>query len=355
MSADIYQVQPGAYQQLTGAALPDGALIRNLDLTNGVWVSSTPPCLPGVNGTLLGPLASYNWVGKIGQNKQLYACVDTGVIVPVSIQVTDDGNTLNDPVGVSIAVSQRGAPNVLVGEVVEAALVNGGPFDISSYASLMIGLNAGQPGSPSGIPEQCSVRIRQYFAINTDGFTGGQITYDKIFSMNTLRPGPFVLPPYAGQLDLALPVRGPLMRVDSVAVGGAPAVHTGIGVYGTNRPVDDDTVTNNEFTCIVNAGLATGVTRNLPVSGDNTSTPDSFICSGKGFATISMIGAPASPNVNFYVSTIDSNGNINDILITNFRAINTPVQFPLPRGLVSFSANVIASAGTYTWSISVSD
>lgn len=336
MSSDIYQINPGTYQKLTGAALPDGSLVKNMDLVNAVWVSSTAPVTPGVNATRLGPLASYNWVSKQNQNKQLYACVDTGVTIPVQLMVTDDANTLSDPVATAQAINLAGIPNVLVGDFLGNLPMQGGFISVSGYASVNIGIVVG--GFP-GVAEPVSVTI-QFFGgaqIGQPLPQGGAMLYQKTYSCNTnkipLAPATIQVP----NLMLAIPVRGEFMLVTSSKVGGGLAAQSYMVVYGTNRALDDDVVTNSDGPCVMQLPGSTAAGSPFhPMVDFTDSTKDYFISKG-GMYTI--IGS-SSLALQLYITQISRTGalvNIRQILFAAGATVTT--QLYIPPGLISFQCN----------------
>lgn len=140
MSGDTVAVKPGPPQQLSGASLSTGTVIYNNDDTNAVWISSVQAMGVG-NGMLLAPLATATWTGK-----QLWACVDTGVLDPVLLFVSSDVSQVDNPVAVATAVAiallQSGIPLVLKSEVIfdqtVAAGANVGPIAVDKYAGLYI-------------------------------------------------------------------------------------------------------------------------------------------------------------------------------------------------------------------------
>lgn len=139
MTGQIYTVQPGSAQQITGAPLPRGSIVRNLASIDAdtIWVSSQRNVTPN-NGLKLRPQASCNWTGK-----QLFACLDTGVSTAVDLQVSDDAETINDPLSVSEAIIINGVPNTFLGDLLidqEELLPDAFAdlIDVSKYASLQL-------------------------------------------------------------------------------------------------------------------------------------------------------------------------------------------------------------------------
>lgn len=106
MAGVRFTVKSGSGQQFTGAPLAQGATVWNVDLVNGVWISSDRNVFPG-NGLLLPAQASCDWTGD-----QLFACLDTGNTVPVIIQVSDDVQNVTNPVGIAEAIALIGLPSV---------------------------------------------------------------------------------------------------------------------------------------------------------------------------------------------------------------------------------------------------
>lgn len=144
MSGSVIPVNPGlSPTQLTGTTNPNFTLY-NLDPVNAIWVADSRSVSPG-NGMRLGPLANMLWTKEEGD---AYACVDTGVLTTVRVNISDDVENVNSPVDVATATATallaQGIPNVLLTKELFSAIVNPGlsvgAIDVSSYASLELSL-----------------------------------------------------------------------------------------------------------------------------------------------------------------------------------------------------------------------
>jgi hypothetical protein len=141
MPGQTLDIKIGPARQIYGP-LRTGALIKNNDSNNAVWISSAPSVTPG-NGIKLTPLGYARW---IADNQQMYGCVDLGVATPVSITVSDDIDEATDPVATGAAVAAQllltGVPNVFQGDILfNSTLANGadtGFITVSKYASLIV-------------------------------------------------------------------------------------------------------------------------------------------------------------------------------------------------------------------------
>lgn len=145
MSGSSVPVFPGPARQIFGV-LTEGSTIVNTDGVNSVWVSSRFAVAPG-NGIEIPPFGSATWSNKA---EQVYACVDTGVLVPVILVVSDDVSVITDPLGVAVATATQlaatGIPNVLtqtlIGQIQQGVDTWPKIYDVSQYASvLLIGYN----------------------------------------------------------------------------------------------------------------------------------------------------------------------------------------------------------------------
>lgn len=164
MAGSIYTVRPGSAQQFTGAPVPKGAIVRNLASkdTDTIWVSSDRNVTPN-NGLKLRPQASVNWAGK-----QLFACMDTGSVADgIDMQISDDADTISDPLSVAEAIIINGVPNVFLGDILvdQKVLVPGAGFDsydVSQYASLQLYV------SLENNTDLVDVWMQTFFAPNAD-------------------------------------------------------------------------------------------------------------------------------------------------------------------------------------------
>lgn len=129
-------IKVGSGQQLSGAPVSKGASVWNEDLTNTVWISSRREVQPGY-GQRLPPQATVDWTGD-----QLFACLDTGGIAPVTINVSNDVQNLSNPVGIAEAIAIAGIPSTFLTKIVLSANVvvnsDSGALDVSQYASLLM-------------------------------------------------------------------------------------------------------------------------------------------------------------------------------------------------------------------------
>lgn len=137
MPGNTFSVMPGAPQQLSGAPLTQDTVIINNDASGkSVWLSSSYTVGPG-NGVELTQFATATWTGK-----QLWACVDAGVIVPIIVTVSDDVSQINNPIGEGLAIAiqilAHGVPNVLVETVLETDVAPPVTIPVTAYSAITI-------------------------------------------------------------------------------------------------------------------------------------------------------------------------------------------------------------------------
>lgn len=189
-------IKPGPSQQIGGGPPDIGTTFKNQDSKNAVWIGSAQPVTPG-NGFKLGPLATFTWNA---QGKQPWGCVDTGVVAPVALIVSDDVSDSQDPVATAIAIFETGVPFVLVqDEVFNGSIpaTSNIPLDVSRYASIVIST------------------------------TSPFLTYSFFSSDGTLLDQD-VLAKQPGSNRLA--VIGPILEIANSSVGATPVI-----VEGSNR------------------------------------------------------------------------------------------------------------------------
>lgn len=150
MGAFPVTVRPGPPQQLSGSAITEGSIVRNNDSANAVWVDNKQSISPG-NGFRIGPLGYIQWTNK-GSTATPWGCVDTGVVSPVALTISENVNQQDDPVSVGIAVAEQvnaiGVPATLFGAEIYNALGAPGTLDVSKYSMLSISASiAGAPGA----------------------------------------------------------------------------------------------------------------------------------------------------------------------------------------------------------------
>ena len=139
MPGDIVKVAPGPRTQIT-PPLSVGATIKNLDTVNTVWISSNPNVIPG-NGYQLTALGTMRWTSD---KRQVWACVDTGVITPILLNISDDADQTTDPVATGAAIAtELLASGVRVKNQADilTPIFNGPPiyeFDVSNYQSVVM-------------------------------------------------------------------------------------------------------------------------------------------------------------------------------------------------------------------------
>lgn len=222
MAGNTYSVRPGAPQQITGAPLSTDTVIVNNDPSGfSVWLGSDITVSPG-NGIELTPGATATWTGK-----QLWGCVDVGVITPINITVSSDVSQIDNPVAVATAVAiallESGIPSVFV--------------SVPIFASVPIAA-----GSSTAITD-CSQYSELDVVVVHDPFLvtepiSGTITFFDAQQL-TVRSIPFMadVSTTAGrviaQCSFSTPAYGPFFRVNINGTAGTN--DTKVSVTGTNR------------------------------------------------------------------------------------------------------------------------
>lgn len=213
MSSGPLSVKPGSPQQLSGAPLAKGSTVFNADISNGVWIGSDQTVAPNISGWLLAPQMSLDWTGK-----QLWACVDTGVAVPVTIEVSDDVQNVNNPVGVAEAIAFMGVPATFLGVRIDTggALAPGGSEIIptNQYASIVVFADNAAAGN------KLSFTIFWYsdkagtLQVAGDNFTLGDNTVAQEV------------------VSWEMPVRGASMKI---ILNATSTGNMGLNIFGSNR------------------------------------------------------------------------------------------------------------------------
>lgn len=222
MAGTLVTVKSGPCQQFTGSKLDKDATVWNRDSLNGVWISSNQNVTPG-NGLLLPPQASCNWSGK-----QLYACLDVGNILPVVLQLSNDVNTVTDPVGIAEAIAIAGVPSVLLTDVLTTGsgqfilpLASLSILNISKYASLEISVFG------TDINSNINVSCNQLLQAS------GIVCDRNIFTQNAPNGTSAPAGAFNGYASWVMPVVGETLRIDN----NDPSKLVTVIVTGSNRPV----------------------------------------------------------------------------------------------------------------------
>ncbi|MHB1357032.1 MAG: hypothetical protein ACYCZF_13775 [Anaerolineae bacterium] len=281
------QIPPGPALNILKQLAP-GTIIINHDTVNTVWLSESANVAPG-GGYKLGPLGNITW----SKNSDVWACVDTGVTAPVTINL---GNTIAgvvNPVDVAAATASlllaQGVPNVLIldtlynGNLIDKAL------DVSKYSGLLITMYS--PGVST-----CILEFEDALGIATNQFplrarNGG----------NTDR------------ITFEIPVSG---ITASVIVGTAPANST-INIRGTNRLIDKFSIKAPLSTMPAVLNYTGAATVNVPVDLAGAGAL-SFLSSytGKVRGYLSTTGNVAAAG-NLIMVTADLGGTLNPFNLTN--------------------------------------
>lgn len=273
MSGELLTVYRGPGQQFTGANLERGATVWNRDTQNGVWISSDRNVKVGY-GLLLPPQSSCNWTGK-----QLFACVDFGVMLPVILQITNDANNLQDPVGIAEAIALVGVPNVFLCDVLGSLTLPANTsqyFDVHQYASLLLHAQNNVAGQAVSMTILWYADVAATFFLTADNLAYGE------------QPGNI-------QVDAwEIPIRGAACRiVNNVESLGA----TDIVLAGTNRPVNGikQILTTQEPRSFSTGSIAmtAGVTVEMPATdglGNYSTLNGPIVLFANGAATGSLTG-----------------------------------------------------------------
>lgn len=271
MSGSSVPVNAGPSQQLSGAPLGANTVVYNSDPTNSVWISSVQSVSPG-NGIKLNPFSTATWVGK-----QLWACLDTGGIAPVMLQVSDDVSTFDDIAGVAAATAAKllaqGIPNVLTAKslIVPTVFANNGSstVDTTQVSTLLLSL-ASEVGASNPV-----VQLQW----TTLGVNTVEWLTTPLFGANTVQ--------------WEIPVKGTTLRVTVLLSAGTSIV---LALVGTNQP-NTGKVRNVGVQAIPrNVGLDSGLTAAVQTmtatatKGDSVST----ITQMNGLIEYSLIDYTAS-------------------------------------------------------------
>lgn len=265
-------------------------LIINLG-TSLVYLGTSSSVGPNT-GVPLEPGTGLPWVAS--GNQQLYAVVAAGGS-PCTLTVTAlAADWTPSPAALATAVAlellEQGIPNVFVGTYL-SSVTPGAPVDVSGYASIVLSFFAGAKPDPPNFPsvnEPYAARIRFWgqdsnpllpFLPQPRG-----LLYSKVWSINTNSqasdPGRIFTVIPIPQLALVLPVRGPFMTIETFISGGGAATVAGINGFGTNRTIDQDTVTNDDgWRVMLQTGITGGSVDNR-LHDFEDSTKDYLVTSG---------------------------------------------------------------------------
>lgn len=120
-------VQPGVPTLL--GTINDGSLIVNQSTTAAVWIAGQSSVSPGT-GLRVGALGNLTWQAN-DANLKVWACVDTGVAVSITLTITDQAINPESPLDVAAALATQGIPSTLLTTLV-------GTFNIAPGATVTI-------------------------------------------------------------------------------------------------------------------------------------------------------------------------------------------------------------------------
>lgn len=323
MSGILFTVRSGAGQQFTGAPLAQGATVWNVDLVNGVWISSDRNVSPG-NGLLLPAQASCDWTGS-----QLFACLDTGNTVSVALQVSDDVQNVSNPVGIAEAIALIGIPSVFVSALIlpptlVSTVTGGQTLSIKNFGS--VGIYATRTGAAplpfAGLCTQVDLGV---------GF--GNYKNQMFSSTDDVSTAPavgFIMPVLADTLEVTAP--------------GALGNQFTLTVIGSNRviPALQSSQDDEIFT---QSGIAT--TSGVPID------MGSMNCGG-GLASYFINTSFACRLQYLYY---DRSGVLQTFIFANITPAAVaagPSTFVVPLGLIRFQIVPSATAAAQTFFVGIS-
>lgn len=214
MPGAVLSIVPGPPQQMSGAALQHGSTLFNGDPVNAVWVSSKQAVGPNIGGWKLTPQMSVDWTGA-----QLWACVDSGVTQPVLIQLSDDVQNINDPVGIAEAIALLGLPLTYLNEQLLAAAIAPSAvvtIPVTQYASIQVEAQIPNAG------DLCGFTVTFY----------GDAALTRIVAQDFFTLG--VETTGLTECIWEMPVRGPFVKFTAFSIN---TDNIDIFVNGTNRTV----------------------------------------------------------------------------------------------------------------------
>lgn len=203
-------VKPGP-ASLIGTINAD-TLIMNNDPINAVWLGPSTNTFPG-NGIRVGPLGSVTWTN----DGPVSACVDTGVLTLVTLQVSNSAISPVSPVDVATATAQQlfagGIPVVartvnLFHGVNLPLNTNTGQLTCAGYSSLYLRLS---PGLYNTVVQQLIIDWR-----DTPG--GPIVASDEIDTTGTGNIQNFTMPCKADYVTVtSICTAAPLFSLDVIA------------------------------------------------------------------------------------------------------------------------------------------
>ena len=262
MPGSTVKVVPGPSAQIFGP-LTTGATIKNNDTVNSIWVSSSRAVLPE-NGIEITPLGTIQWSAN---DKQVFACVDTGVTVPVLVTISDDANQTTDPVAVATATAiQLLASGVkivqsadILLQVSGAGIANQYIVDVSKYASAAILWVSGGAAGTGWFDVQFATDITNTVPLGS----GYSVTSSQIFSQNTV-----VVPCLGPAMVIQLPTvaSGSLIVIGLTAIQSASA-----GINASSAP-QISALGTQTFTANVQTNVGTSFGNGRQAFGNWTSS-----------------------------------------------------------------------------------
>lgn len=252
MTNQTVTVAPGG-AALLNSNIVAGSTIYNQDSKNAVWVSSHPDVTPGY-GIPVQPLGTASWAGGT-----LYAIVDAGVVTPVTLSLSSDVLSTDNPIAVGAAVAAKllaqGIPNVFQGgsPPVVATSATSITYDVSAYGSMTLSLNSD---------------VAQTWTLAHMGTVFGTAHVEQYVTQQPTLSGSFIVNnPY---IDVT--VRSPLLRVSWSAFTAT----TTVNIYGSNRLFPEMTFKNRQpFIGNLNGVAFT--------SGTRVNIPGTFVSQGGQF------------------------------------------------------------------------
>lgn len=177
MSGTSVTVAPGRTPtQVSGAPLAAGTSLFNSDPNNAIWLADNNGVAPS-NGMQLNSLATGTWT----KASLCYACVDTGVTTPITMQISGDLSNVTDPVAIATAtaiallasgVTINAATDLLISAPIPQGHLSA-LLDVRKYSSLLINYSAST--SPAEINVHQWADIAKTVLITTDTITNGPI------------------------------------------------------------------------------------------------------------------------------------------------------------------------------------
>jgi hypothetical protein len=235
------------------ANVATGTLFYNADDNNAIWISDSSSVAPG-NGQRIGALGSVTWQTA---GSTVYGCVDTGVLVPVQINVNPDiinpQNPVDEGAAIAAVLIEEGITVAASADTLYSNTNQPLPFfssvvDVSDYDSLEI-LIASTEATPGTIPDCLLVKIAFY-----SDDTAALVIKDYQFTMWASAAGSPVA--NSNNQSFTVPCFGKAAEIAVVVIqsnGGGTKVSS-INAIGSSRQVAGPVISPIGFSAGLNGG-----------------------------------------------------------------------------------------------------